>query len=100
MTTKRARSYFKRRKEWRNPDYSWWCQCGTLSENGLHCYRCGNEPPWGCDCASCNNKRFDNEDNPTYFFDTFWLQDNELNLVVRNDNSPIYSGPADDGLPF
>jgi hypothetical protein len=35
-------------------DHAWMCHCGHFEESSLHCSRCGNEPPWGCDCSSCS----------------------------------------------
>lgn len=32
-------------------DGGWLCQCGNFEDSALHCFLCGNEPPWGCPCA-------------------------------------------------
>ena len=32
------------------PAHHWLCDCGAFIEDGLHCPRCGAEPPWGCPC--------------------------------------------------
>jgi len=34
-------------------DESWLSVCGEFIEDGLHCGRCGQEPPWGCPCSDC-----------------------------------------------
>lgn len=38
-------------------DQGWLCQCGHWQNDGLHCDLCGCEPPWGCDCSFCNDRR-------------------------------------------
>jgi hypothetical protein len=35
----------------------WLCVCGHFEESDLHCSCCGAEPPWGCDCDFCANRK-------------------------------------------
>jgi hypothetical protein len=34
----------------------WVCSCGHYQEDNFHCSKCGNEPPWGCDCCYCEDR--------------------------------------------
>ena len=45
-------------------ELSWLCVCGHYIETGLCCSRCGNEPPWGCECSACQSDEdiFDEEE--------------------------------------
>lgn len=50
------------------PDMAWLCWCGNYEESGLHCSCCGNQPPWGCDCALCDDERYsDVDDGDDYY---------------------------------
>lgn len=40
----------------------WLCVCGHYEESDLHCSLCGTEPPWGCDCDFCHERRLPEPD--------------------------------------
>jgi len=52
--------------------YAWLCVCGHYQEDGLHCDRCGHEPPWGCDCSWCNERYAEGGDDWDYVDDDYW----------------------------
>lgn len=56
-------------------DQSWMCNCGHWQTDGFHCFKCGAEPPWGCDCSLCQDKAWDEEDVSDY---DFWVDPQDL----------------------
>lgn len=45
------------------PSLEWLCHCGHFEDSGLHCSRCGEEPPWGCDCSFCDERYYSNDED-------------------------------------
>lgn len=44
----------------------WLCRAGHRHEDGLHCATTGEEPPWGCPCAMCQNGDDEDLDEPDF----------------------------------
>jgi hypothetical protein len=51
----------------------WLCHCGHFITNGCcHCFYCGGESPWGCDCGA-RDEDYDVEIDFGFEFDPYEL---------------------------
>lgn len=60
-------------------DAAWLCGCGHYEESGFHCSHCGAQPPYGCDCSTCQDSEREYEED---FFDE--------NSGFEFSNDPFY----------
>lgn len=60
----------------------WLCRCGHYIEDGIHCPKCGSEPPWGCPCDLCDSP--DMTDDPEFwgYGDGYFDDDEDENFEL------------------